>query len=160
MGGNSNQILQQGLGGAQIAGGIALTAAGAPEIGLPLMAGGLKGVASPNANQGPLSSLGGSAISGLGAGNALNQMSPTGQVPPSAVGPIAASPTNAAPPSAPKAPTPSPMRPMVSGPAPAVPQQKPVVQSVPPAGGTMPGGANPAIQQYLQMLKAQGGVAA
>jgi hypothetical protein len=160
MGGNSNQTLQQGLGGAQIAGGIALTVAGAPELGLPLMAGGLKGVASPNANQGPISSLGGTALSGLGAGNALNQMSPTGQVPPSAVGPIASSPTNATPPTAPKPPMSSPMRPMTSASAPAPPQQKPVVQTVPAAPGTMPAGSNPAIQQYLQMLKAQGGVAA
>ena len=54
----------------------------------------------------------------------------------------------------------APSRPMpqaaTPAPAPAPSPQKPVVQSVPSAGGQ----SNPAIMQYLQMLKAQGGVAA
>jgi hypothetical protein len=160
MGGNSNQTLQQGLGGAQIAGGIALTAAGAPEVGLPLMAGGLKGVASPNANQGPISSLGGTALSGLGANNALGQMSSTGQVPSAALAQITQPSATPALSPAPKPPPPA-SHPMAPAPAaPAGPQQKPVVSSVPAAAGTMPNSTNPAIAQYLQMLKSQGGVAA
>jgi len=59
-------------------------------------------------------------------------------------------------PQQPPAPPAPPMRPMASAPAPAPAPQKPVVQSVPSAGGQ----SNPAIQQYLQMLKSQGGVAA
>ncbi len=68
MGGNTNQDIQRGIGGAQIAGGAVATAMGAPEIGVPMMMGGIKGEVNPNPNQGPMTS----GISGaLSAGGAL-----------------------------------------------------------------------------------------
>lgn len=75
MGGNSNQMVQEGLGGAQIASGAVATFMGAPEVGVPMMLGGIKSETNPNANQGPvqsgisgLMSAGGAAMGGMGSG--------------------------------------------------------------------------------------------
>jgi hypothetical protein len=165
MGGNTNQDVQRGLGGAQIVAGTVATATGNPEIGVPLMMNGIKGVSSPNPNQGPLTSSLGALTSSAGAaagGGGLGGSGTSGAPGSSGISPAAmtsglnalAAPAASAPkPPAPPAP---PMRPMASAPAPAPSPQKPVVQSVPSAGGQ----SNPAIMQYLQMLKSQGGVAA
>lgn len=62
------------MGGAQIASGAVATFMGAPQIGVPLMLGGIKSETNPNPNQGPLQSgisglmsAGGAAMGGMGS---------------------------------------------------------------------------------------------
>lgn len=49
MGGSNT--LQEILGGAQVAGGTALTATGSPEVGVPMMVGGIQSAANPQQQQ-------------------------------------------------------------------------------------------------------------
>jgi hypothetical protein len=72
MGSNSNETVQRGLGGIQIAGGAVATALGHPEFGVPLMTSGVKSEAAPDPNQGP-------ASSGLQTAGSL-QGGPLGQI--------------------------------------------------------------------------------
>ena len=73
--GSASDILQRGIGGAQIAGGAVLSAIGMPEVGVPLMVSGIQPAVDPNSQQG----IGGSVMQGItSSAGPLSGMGATG----------------------------------------------------------------------------------
>ena len=73
--GGTNDLVQRGIGGAQIVGGAVASYFGMPEVGVPMMISGIKSEADPNAQQSPLDSglqgalsTGGAVAGGYGGG--------------------------------------------------------------------------------------------
>lgn len=78
MGGNTSETIQRAMGGVQIATGVAATAMGQPEVGLPIMLGGIQSTASPNPNESPtMAGIGGALNMAGGASGLASAGSPT-----------------------------------------------------------------------------------